>query len=193
MADISDNLGQVLTALAEQLEAEQAYLELVVCGGAALLALGFVDRATRDVDVLALWEAGSPAEAEPLPEPLLRARRRVARDFDLQENWLNPGPTDLLKWGLPEGFADRLEMRRYGRGLTVHFIGRIDQIHLKLYAVADLGGGRHEADLRALKPTAEELLQAARWTRTQDPSGGFRESLIRTLRHLGLADANIDI
>jgi hypothetical protein len=193
MADISRNLDRVLAAAAEHLEAEGAHLELVVCGGAALLALGLVDRTTRDVDVLALWEAGSLVTAKPMPDSLVRARQRVARDFNLQDDWLNPGPTDLLRWGLPEGFSDRLEARRYGRGLTVHFIGRLDQIHLKLFAMVDLGGGRHETDLRALKPTTDELVQAAHWATRQDPSDGFRESLRGALRHLGVGDEDINI
>lgn len=55
----------------------------------------------------------------------------------------------------------------------------------------DQGVGRHEQDLRALKPTAEELVRAARWTRTHDPSLGFREMLVRALRYLGVEDADL--
>ena len=65
--------------------------------------------------------------------------------------------------------------------LTVHFASRIDQIHFKLYAMVDQGAGKHEADLRALAPTTAELLEAARWTRTHDPSEGFREELVAAL------------
>ena len=75
--------------------------------------------------------------------------------------------------GCPAGFVDRLERRRYGDVLAVHFASRLDQIHFKLYALVDQGSGKHEQDLRALRPTASELLQAAQWARTHDPSGGF--------------------
>ena len=63
--------------------------------------------------------------------------------------------------GCPAGFVDRLERRRYGDVLAVHFASRLDQIHFKLYALVDQGSGKHEQDLRALRPTASELLQAA--------------------------------
>lgn len=42
---------------------------------------------------------------------------------------------------------------------------------------------------RALSPTTDELLQAARWTRTHDTSDGFREMLERALRYLGVENA----
>jgi hypothetical protein len=71
----------------------------VVIGGSALTALGLVKRATRDVDLLAIAENGELRLAEPLPPALLAARAAVGADFGLAENWLNAGPTDLLKWG----------------------------------------------------------------------------------------------
>lgn len=193
MTDItnSDRAGELLAALSEQLAARGQHYELVVIGGSGLLALGFTDRPTRDVDVVALWEAGSLRKAEPLPKELIEARNRVARDFRLPENWLNPGPADLMDFGLPAGFMDRVQAQRLGDGLTVHFASRLDQIHFKLYALVDQGAGKHEQDLRALRPTHEELIQAARWTRTHDPSEGFRQMLERALRHLGVEDADL--
>lgn len=129
----SETLDMILGALAEQLWSLGAQLEIVVIGGSALTALGLVRRATRDVDLLAISENGELRPADPLPEALRTARDRVARDFELDENWLNAGPTDLLKWGLPAGFMTRVVARRYGR---------------------------HEADLRELHPSAAELIAA---------------------------------
>lgn len=77
-----------------------------------------------------------------MPQALLAARAAVAADFGLAENWLNAGPTDLLKWGLPEAFMSRVVSRSYGTTLVVHFVGRLDQIHFKLFAMVDQGGGR---------------------------------------------------
>jgi hypothetical protein len=193
MTDIttSDRASELLDALSEQLAARGQHYELVVVGGSGLLALGFTDRPTKDVDVVAVWDAGSLRKAAPLPQELIDARSRVARDFGLPESWLNPGPADLMDFGLPEGFPDRVQTQEFGDGLTVHFASRLDQIHFKLYALVDQGAGKHEQDLRALTPTAEELIQAARWTRTHDPSGGFREMLERALRHLGVEDADL--
>jgi len=84
-----------------------------------------------------------------------------------------------------------VETRDFGDGLTVHFASRLDQVHFKLYALVDQGPGRHEQDLRAIKPTTAELLQAARWTRTHDPSAGFREMFAQALRYLGVEDADL--
>lgn len=188
----SQRAALLLDALGEQLAAAGAPFELVVVGGSALLALGLVDRVTRDVDVVALRVDGLLSPADPFPEPLARARDRVARDFVLPSDWLNPGPSSLLQLGLPDGFESRLTPRAYGHSLTVHYASRVDQIHLKLYAMVDQGPGRHEADLRALRPMPAELLAAARWTRTHDPSSGFRSELIAALRHLGMKDPDVD-
>lgn len=181
----------LLSALGEQLSALGSHVELVVIGGSALTALGFVRRATRDVDLLAIAVKGELRLAEPLPDALLSARAAVARDFGLDESWLNAGPTDLMKWGLPHGFMTRVVTRQYGPALVVYFAGRIDQIHFKLFAMVDQGGGRHETDLRALDPTAAELITAARWSITQDPSPGYKTVLVEALRYLGVDDADL--
>jgi hypothetical protein len=181
-----DALDELLTALSEQLASLDADSELVVIGGSALLALDLIQRTTMDVDVVAIAEGGELHLAAPLPPALQTASDRVRRDFGLDERWLNAGPTDLLRWGLPEGFLGRAHTRRYGTALTIHFAGRLDQIHFKLYAMVDQAGGRHEADLRALGPTSEELIAAAKWTTSQDPSEGFRMMLEQALERLGV-------
>jgi hypothetical protein len=61
--------------------------EIVVIGGSALTALGLVKRATKDVDLLAIAKDGELRSAEPLSGALRVARDRVARDFDLDENY----------------------------------------------------------------------------------------------------------
>lgn len=81
--------------------------------------------------------------------------------------------------------------RNYGPALTVHFAGRLDQIHFKLYAMTDQGAGRHEADLRSLNPSRDELIAAAIWARTQDSSPGFLMVLLSALRHLGVEDVDL--
>jgi hypothetical protein len=141
MSDIanSQETEAILAALGEQLSAAGERFELVVVGGSGLLALGMIERATRDVDLVALWEGDGLLSARPLPPALVAARDLVARDFSLQPDWLNPGPTDLLDLGLPEGFLGRLERREYGPALTIHLASRFDQIHFKLYALVDLG------------------------------------------------------
>jgi hypothetical protein len=193
MTDISkgDRVRELLAALSEQLAAGGHHYEFVIVGGSALLALELVDRTTQDVDVVALRHDGALIKADPLPRDLIDARNRVANDFALPEEWLNPGPSALIDFGLPEGFLERVSTWDLGAGLTVHFVSRLDQIHLKLYALVDQGIGKHEGDLRALVPSQEELIEAARWTRTHDPSPGFREMLEQALRYLGVDDADL--
>jgi hypothetical protein len=175
-------------ALGEQLAAVGERYELVVIGGSGLLALGLIERSTRDVDLVALRSGDGLDSAEPLPESLRLATARVARDFSLPSEWLNAGPTSLLDLGLPEGFLERLERRDYGEGLTVYLASRYDQIHFKLYALVDQGPGKHEDDLGALQPSEEELRAAARWARTHDPSEAFAGILGQVLSHLGVED-----
>jgi hypothetical protein len=193
MSDITPESSDVLlSALGEQLAARSERFELVVIGGSALLALGLVERTTKDVDIVAIRSGGDLESADPLPDGLLAARDLVARDFSLLPRWLNPGPAKLLEFGLPDGFAERLERRDYGAGLVVHFASRYDQIHFKLYATVDEGGpGKHEADLRALDPTEAELIAAARWSRSHDPSSGYAEELRGALEFLGVRDVDL--
>jgi hypothetical protein len=193
MSDITPESAEpILEALGEQLAARGERYELVLIGGSALLALGLVERATKDVDIVALRSGETLDSAKPLPEGLGVARDLVARDFSLLPQWLNPGPTELLEFGLPDGFVGRLERRDHGPGLTVYFASRLDQIHFKLYAAVDEGGpGKHEADLRALAPTEAELIAAARWSQTHDPSPGYAQELRGALKFLGVADVDL--
>jgi hypothetical protein len=177
---------ELLAALGEQLAIRGERYTIAVIGGSALIALGLVSRATRDVDIVALLREEELVSAEPLPEGLLDAADVVARDFGLSSGWLNVGPASLFDLGLPDGFVQRAEQRRYGESLRVLFASRLDQIHFKLYAAVDQGAGRHLADLQALTPSEEELLQAARWSETHDTSEGYRAMLTNALEHLGV-------
>lgn len=131
------------------------------------MVLGQVARATHDIDLLACFE-DCPAEETQierqteLPDALGGLARRVAGDLGLEPDWLNLGPSSLVELGLPAGLLKRARRKLYGRRLTALYVSRLDQVHFKLYA--SLGREeRHIADLLALKPSAEELAQAARW------------------------------
>jgi hypothetical protein len=72
--------------------------------------------------------------------------------------------------------------------------GRFDQVCFKLYAAADQGmRSKHAADLMALRPSHDELPAAARWSRTHDPSEGYRQQLMAILAALGVEDADARI
>jgi hypothetical protein len=88
-------------------------------------------------------------------------------------------------WAYRRALQVGLHPHTYGERLTVHFIGRLDQIHLKLYAAVDSGEGTHLDDLLSLKPDGAELESAARWAMTHDVSPGFRMILKDMLRQFG--------
>jgi hypothetical protein len=186
-----DSIEQALSLLAGRLDLAQTDpVRLVICGGSALIAMSFRRRTTRDVDVVALLSAAQePISPDPLPDFLLRAADQVARDLGLFEGWLNNGPSrgegGLFQMGLPEGFIGRLTEKKYGPRLAVYFIGRLDQIHFKLYAAADQRDGTHLNDLKALHSTAAEIEAASRWAMTHDVSEGFKMVLKELLTQFG--------
>ncbi|MEO6332487.1 MAG: hypothetical protein ABIP09_08065 [Gemmatimonadaceae bacterium] len=174
---------------------------IVVLGGAALNLLGIVERPTSDVDILAFArpEQGRPHQLreppEPMPEPLRRAIREVARDMRLEEDWLNVGPALQWRAGLPPGLAGRVHWRQYN-ALHVGLVDRYDLIFFKLFAAADSPGPRsvHYRDLVALGPTGGELDAAAEWVQTQDAAPEFTQILQKVVSHvrhdLGFDDAS---
>lgn len=181
-----NQLNNALSLLGRILEREKSEsFHIVVCGGSSLIITGLISRTTKDVDVVALYSSGGILQyANPLPERLLRAAFQVADNLGLDRNWLNNGPKDLLRAGLPDGLVDRLYTKYFGKQLTVSFIDRFDQIHLKVYAAVDGGPGRHVDDLVALKPTQEEMKLASLWAMKQDPSKEFKSTLIDMLKAL---------
>ena len=48
-----------------------------------------------------------------------------------------------------------------------------------------------EATDRLLSPTEEELLAAARWSTSHDPSEGYAQMLRDVLTHLGVDDVDL--
>jgi hypothetical protein len=60
-----------------------------------------------------------------------------------------------------------------------------------LYATVDQGAGKHLDDLEALQPTHQELLDAARWSRSHDPSAGYLIVLKQVLTHFGVDGGNL--
>jgi Nucleotidyltransferase of unknown function (DUF6036) len=174
-------LEEALTSLGAVLEQRRTPYSLLVVGGSSLLLLRLMDRPTGDLDVIGLADKGRYRKLDQLPEPLATAASQVGQALGLADNWLNTAPASLMDFGLPEGWESRIEVRRYG-GLEIHLPSRFDQICFKLYAAADRGPkDKHYTDLQALKPTTDELIAAARWTVTHDPSEGFRIQLTQCL------------
>jgi hypothetical protein len=184
-------LHEALETLGALLESRGIAYDIVLIGGGALLLLDLTDRPTRDLDIVSRVEGDRWVEGEPMPEALARAVLEVARALDLDDHWLNACPTDLLRFGLPEGFADRVVVRRYG-ALVVRLAARVDQIAFKLYAAVDQGQrSKHFKDLVGLGPTGPELLDAARCCRTHDPSDPFHDMLLQALDQLGVGVTDV--
>jgi hypothetical protein len=183
-------LDEALTLLGELLADRGQHFELVAIGGGGLQLLGAIDRPTKDIDLVALVVDGNLVDVgDGLPLPLAEAVADVGRVLKLPADWMNGGPRQLLSFGLPTGFQDRLLRRSYGEGLVLYLASRSDQIHFKLYAAADdRPGGKHHADLKRLMPTRQELHAAARWAKTHDPSDGFATMLAGVLRSFGIED-----
>ena len=189
----ANQLDRALESVAIRLRENLADpVEIVVCGGSALILTGIVARTTRDVDIVALASPQGLYSPDPLPEDLERAAKEAAEDLGLPPNWLNNGPSrgqgGLFQMGLPQGLQGRWHSRGYGSHLTVHFIDRLDQIHFKLYAAADRGG-YHIEDLLALEPSSDEMVAAARWAMSHDVSEAFANIVKELLRSIGYAES----
>ena len=136
-----------------------------VVSGTALNLLRVVERATRDVDVIATGSPepdGPPRDIrppEPLPKALTDAVATVARDLGLPPDWMNTTVAGQWQTGM--------------------------------YAAADDTPpvSRHFADLWAVRPTAEELAAARAWiSETQDPTPTMAATLERVTAHVLAAD-----
>lgn len=186
-----DTLTEALYALGQVLQVRGHSYEVVLVGGANLLLRGIVSRPTKDADLLGTRSpTGLIIRLDELPAPLAEAIRDVALTYALSEEWLNLGPRSLLDLPLPNGFTDRLEAADFG-ALRVWFAGTFDLMCFKLWAATDHWPSidRHFNDLLAIGPTRDELLGAARWTRSRDPSPGYRSLLAAVLLRLGVEDA----
>lgn len=190
-----NEIEKIFSALAEHLENDSpgTIIEMLVCGGAALNVLEYVNRTTKDVDVVAFIDKNKNGKnvlvkANPLHPALVNAAEKVKNDFNLPESWINSGPASVMDFGLPRGLMERVETHKYGKNLIIHFLTRYDQIHFKLHAAVDQAGGKHYDDLMALKASAEELEQAAKWSMTHDPSEGYKMVLKDFLEKIGHKD-----
>ena len=129
-------------------------------GGAALILMGVIDRATQDVDCL-----------EPdLPEPVRQAAEAFASSYrgagsPLRKDWLNEGPK-ALRNDLPAGWQDRVVLLLERPGLSLHTLGRLELLATKLFAYCDRQ--QDEGDCLALKPTFDELNRCLGWLSERD-------------------------
>jgi len=157
---------EYLEALGSIMESESMEpLDILVCGGMALILQGLIDRRTRDIDGIALVverEGAYVLKKPHLKKAVKEAIRRVASVYGITPNWLSFQARTLLDDGLPRGIVERAEVRRYGEKLTVRLISRYDQVHLKLKAAISREGP-DAGDILEMRATDEEIAAAARW------------------------------
>lgn len=176
-----------------QVDAPGRVFDFVVIGGASLLLRQIGARATSDVDVLGVWVDGEVTSASPLPQVVVDAAVRVARQIGMADGWFGDDRTiGVLHAPPPRGYQSRLEVFRVGPALTLRFPDRADLVAFKLDAAANVGGdarSKHHEDLAALDPTDAELDAAVDWIRSlyvdEDPA--IRDALavvewVRSLR-----------
>lgn len=94
-------MATLLDALGSHLAAARVEVSIVVVGGAALALRGWVPRTTHDVDVIALAEPGGQLVRPRFPDALVQASLRVARDFNLPDDWLNAAVGAQWQQGCP--------------------------------------------------------------------------------------------
>jgi hypothetical protein len=106
-------------AVGERLASTGEVVSIVVLGGAAMNLHGFVQRPTRDVDVLARGEetGGRLHHPEPLPTALRQAIVDVALDFDQPPDWMNTAVAHQWLTGLPPGLEKGVTGERMGRSV----------------------------------------------------------------------------
>lgn len=183
----SISLEKALEVLGQLLHDRDLHYEIAAIGGGSLLLLGLIERATKDLDLVALVKDNELVSADPLPQALAQAAIDVGNALELSEQWFNGGPSSLLQFGLPSGFMDRAHVRDY-KGLKVHLASRFDQICFKLYASVDQGpDSKHFSDLLHLKPSNAELQRAKNWCLTHDPSQGFETDINSAIKKIHAA------
>jgi hypothetical protein len=131
---------------------------LYICGGAALIFLGFDGRRTGDVDII----------EEKIDEPLQDAAVQVAEKLKISETWLNNKVASLGQ-RLEKNWKSKCTTLFTGKAITLKSISRQDLINSKLHATVD----RHSQDYKDLlwlRPTQKELILARAYTVKQNPA-----------------------
>jgi hypothetical protein len=90
---------------------------------------------------------------------------------------------------LLSALSEQLSLTRHEYDLIV--IGGSALLALGLVSCSTQDVDEHFSDLRALEPSGAELLSAARWTRTHDPSEDFLSVLTEVLAYFKVDDADL--
>lgn len=169
--------AEILPKFDEFLAAHNENFEAVLVGAGALKILGVVDRRTVDFDIL---DPKIPVQIERLAEEF---RKKIMKDgLKLEKLWLNNGPASLLN-SLPSDWAIRTQLVYRGKALTFYTLGRPELLKDKLWGFCDLRDHDMEALLN-LKPSVDELKEAAEWVRKQEANPGWPAHVEKRVAHL---------
>jgi len=138
------NLNSLFKELDDALSLKKEKKSIIIYGGAALISLGILDRATVDIDVF----------QPQIDETFLKVINKVGEAHSFGELWINSTGNAFVK-ELPSKWEDRVDLIFDGKYLTVSRLGRLDLIFTKL--LAELDRQEDMADLMRLKPTDSEL------------------------------------
>jgi len=178
---------QLLNQILKQKGADPEWL--VVCGGAALQATGVIQRATKDVDVMATRNEihGDLSSAYPLSDNIKQAAKQVSELLSLPSNWINASTAffQLPLENYPTYFWQDLSDVEYGSHLKISYLSRPGLITLKLYAALNRKEQRDLTDLEALAPTEQELHNAADWVFEHVLDTNAHTHLMTIFRYLG--------
>lgn len=156
--NLSGEIDRLLAALARAIAEAGHHAEIVILGGASLIARGLSSRATGDIDVLGIrLPDGSVTTAHPFPPEVRAAADQVASALGLDPMWLDDRPGSDFGNAAPDGFEARLERVDYG-ALVVWHLSALDITAIKIVASAERWGepgNKHWQDVQQLGPTAE--------------------------------------
>ncbi len=165
-------------------------IEILVCGGMALIMQGLVVRPTTDIDGIGFIddEEGSLVLRSPDMQHAFReARERVATANSLGNRWINFQSRTLIDNGLPEGIVDRAIVRQYGPKLRIRLCSRMDIIALKMWAALDPKRDVDIKDLIGLRVTRDEVEFGARYCLENQAEQSQVAKLLEAIGHDELA------
>lgn len=141
-------------------------IDILVCGGMALIMQDLVVRPTTDIDGIGcvVDEEGSLVLRSPdMQHAFRQARERVAAANELGNRWINFQSRTLIDNGLPEGILERALKSQYGPKLRIRLCSRVDIVALKMWAALDPKRDVDLKDLLSLKVKRDEAEFGARY------------------------------
>jgi len=178
------NIKALLRDLDKALEAKGENRELTIFGSGSLIIQGIANdfRATVDIDML-----------DPEIDITLQLIcADVGEKYDLDLTWLNSAG-HIYSRSLPSGWRSRVELVYNGVALKVNSIHRSDLIATKFYAVCTRALETDRMDLKDLRPTRDELIQARAWVESQKDYTEVKDLVLETFNSfLDLSDKHED-